>query len=836
MITTLETNFTTKDKLKGFIMLNKILLNNEVLCQIFFNGKNLEKFRELIKIIKTLLPKVKVAGLTVNSVVYKGISDDEETVIVFHVFEKSKVCIGMGSYIEGKNEYEVSQKLAKKIVNSKTKVCLLFATTPYINGGAIIDGIESVNNNLMIVGANAYVEGTKNYQDTAVCANEKIKKGSSFVLVTLSGEELIAYNKYMFNWLSIGSEYEITKTEGNKILEIERLSARPFYEKLIGERFGDNDFLGGIYPFVSEIDGIEYSYPVFSVEDSMAIGTYENIKEGTKVKLAYGNRYNILKQVEKEIKNLAKSPVETILFYSCVSRYELFKGGKNLDLSTICNNININGFYGAGEFSYTKGKNIYAKNSATLLTLAENNNSRLDLNKNNLAIEVAPNDKEELVLHRFLKKSVEELETINKKLEGKVKAKSKEIKMKEYCYNTTGLLNNLSLIEDVKSGVVDKIALIKFKFIWEFERFYGRDFSIKIQKYITRLLEEKTKNTALKLFQVRSNIFAIASNEVLERNTFLKKVKNIQKELFESAFDINGVVSRCYNKIGIAMNSSFLREKAFLALDQAEDSGQIFVVYTDDLRTFEKTKENLKLIDTIQDAIDEKRIVPYYQPIYDNNNKEIYGFECLIRMIRRDGSIVPPFVFLEAAKKSGLYRELTLIMVKAVFKKFRNIDKSFSINIDVLDMFNTETMNFIYKQIENFPDRKRIIFEILESGDIEASDVYLKVIKKLKGYGVRIAIDDFGSGYSNIKYLIMLDVDILKIDGAIIRNIHNSEHDRKLVLFIKEMAKVSNAKVVAEYIENKEIQVIIKEVGIEYSQGFYINKPLPEVQLKCNLD
>lgn len=836
MITTFSTSFKNKSELEKFIEEKKELLSSEVLCQIFFKGHNLVEFREIAKTIKTLLPKTKVAGLTVKNVVYKGKAEEGKTVIVFNVFEKSKVDIALGSYIEDENEYEVSRDVAKKIVKPNTKVCLLFATTPYINGEAIIKGIESVNKDIIIIGGNAYVADTLDYKETAICVNETIKKGTSFCLVALSGEELIAHNKYMFNWLNVGSEHEITKTDGNKILEIERTPAKHYYEKLVGEGLKINDNLGSIYPLVMERDGIEYSYPVFALDDSMALGTYENIKEGTKVKLAYGNRYNILKQAENEIKALAKLPVETAFYYSCISRYELFKGEKNFDFSVICNNLDINGFYAAGEFSYTRGRNVYVKNSASVLALAESDNSRIEINENNASIEDGLNTKEEFVLHRFLKKSVEELESLNETLEGKVKEKTEEINMKAHHYRTTGLLNNLSLIERIEKGLIDKVALIKFKFIWEFERFYGHEFSSKIQKYITKILEEKTRDSKLKLFQIRSNIFAIASNEGINENDFVKEIKDIQKTLFNSNFDIDGVVSRCYNKIGVTIKSDFLREKAFLALDQAEDNGQALVVYADDLRIFERNKENLNLIDTIQAAIDEKRIVPYYQPIYDNNAQEVYGFECLVRMIRRDGSIVPPFVFLEAAKKSGLYSELTIIMVKTVFEKFKNINKSFSINIDVIDMFNAETMNFIYKQIENFPDKKRIIFEILESGDIEASDIYLKVIKRLKDYGVRIAIDDFGSGYSNIKYLVMLDVDILKIDGAIVRNVHNSEHDRKLVLFIRGMAKASNAKVVAEYIENKEIQDIIKKARIEYSQGYYINKPLPDVQLKCKLD
>lgn len=829
MIKTISLCYTTREKLIEFIKENEYLLKEEVLGQVFFCGKDSKIFEAILKIIREKLPKIKIAGISSETVIYNGKSLKGETVVSFTIFEKTKVEVKMASLLNSENEYYAGRKLAKSIVKPNTKVLLLFTASPLIDSKSLLEGIDSVKENLIIVGGSAFTFESDSYTNTLVCANDKIGDSNCFVLVALSSDELIANCEYMFNWFCVGQNHEITKTESSRIIEIEGQPARLFYEQLIGEKLEVNKVTEIIYTLVSEEEGVKYSHPVYAIKDSTELGVYEQIRVGTKVKLAYGNRYNILEETKKGMEHVALMPAESIMIYSCEGRYDLLKGSIDFDVSNISNALSINGVYAASEFSNnSNGKNVCVKHSASVLILAEDSSSRIKMILKDSNFKGSFN-KEDYILYRFLHKSVHDLEKLNNVLEKKVEAKTAEINHRVHYNTLTDFYNNVSLIEHVRADEITKLAFIEFKFIRDFERFYGISFSKKLQKNIAEVLKTKVTNSDFYLYQIRTDIFAIGSNKKQSKEVFLGLIKTIQKYFIKNTFNIDNVNLHCYNKIGVAMETRNLRYRAFLALQLTNEGSQSVVVYSEKMCNYEKTKENLLLINEIQEAIDDNRIVVYYQPILNNKSGEIFSYECLMRMIRKDGSVVLPGVFLETARKSGLYSELTKIMVRTAFNKFKNVEHSFSINLDILDMFNEETMEFIYQEIEKISDPNRIIIEILESADIEAEKQSFEILKKLKSYGVCIAIDDFGSGYSNIKYLVMFNVDILKIDGSIVKNIAENKQDRRVVKAIKDMASASKVKVVAEYVANEAIQKVVLKIGIEFSQGFYIGKPLPKL-------
>ena len=126
--------------------------------------------------------------------------------------------------------------------------------------------------------------------------------------------------------------------------------------------------------------------------------------------------------------------------------------------------------------------------------------------------------------------------------------------------------------------------------------------------------------------------------------------------------------------------------------------------------------------------------------------------------------------------------------------------------------------------INNCGFAERIIFEFLESEEIEFNARVLDFTAKVKKMGARIAIDDFGSGYSNYAYLIKLGVDILKIDASLIKDIDTNVQNRSIVKGIVDLAHSLDIKLIAEFVSTPQIYAIIQELGIEYAQGFYFGK------------
>lgn len=121
----------------------------------------------------------------------------------------------------------------------------------------------------------------------------------------------------------------------------------------------------------------------------------------------------------------------------------------------------------------------------------------------------------------------------------------------------------------------------------------------------------------------------------------------------------------------------------------------------------------------------------------------------------------------------------------------------------------------------------RLVFELLEDESIKDFNVVKQFILDVKAYGVKIAIDDFGAGYSNYERLLDYQPDILKIDGCLIRDIETSSYSLSAVKSIVTFAKEQNLQTIAEYIENEAIFKIVKKLGVDYSQGYYFGKPEP---------
>jgi len=121
----------------------------------------------------------------------------------------------------------------------------------------------------------------------------------------------------------------------------------------------------------------------------------------------------------------------------------------------------------------------------------------------------------------------------------------------------------------------------------------------------------------------------------------------------------------------------------------------------------------------------------------------------------------------------------------------------------------------------------RIIFEILENEAVDDYQQLSRFIKEMKSYGCKIAIDDFGSGYSNFAHILNLDIDILKLDGSLIRNLNVNDHTAMIVETIVAFAKQAGIATVAEFVCDIAIYNAVKQLGIDYAQGYYTGKPEP---------
>ena len=239
-----------------------------------------------------------------------------------------------------------------------------------------------------------------------------------------------------------------------------------------------------------------------------------------------------------------------------------------------------------------------------------------------------------------------------------------------------------------------------------------------------------------------------------------------------------------------------------------------------------EAKKNMEVIKMVKIALDNYKIVSYFQPIINNKTRIIEKYESLVRLVDEEGNVLSPYAFLDISKKGSYYNKITHRVLENSFKILEHITTKISINLSSLDIEKEETRDILYELLERYSlDTSRIVFELLEDESVKDFAVIKRFIQKVKKLGVMIAIDDFGAGYSNFERLLEFEPDILKIDGSLIKNIANDVYSRNIVETIVSFAKKQNIITIAEFVENEEIFNILYNLGVDYSQGYYFGEP-----------
>jgi EAL domain-containing protein (putative c-di-GMP-specific phosphodiesterase class I) len=238
---------------------------------------------------------------------------------------------------------------------------------------------------------------------------------------------------------------------------------------------------------------------------------------------------------------------------------------------------------------------------------------------------------------------------------------------------------------------------------------------------------------------------------------------------------------------------------------------------------FEAMLSDIRLF---RESLDKGYVVPFAQPIFDAQTLEIAGYECLCRIDHPRKGIIPPFRFLEIARQIDMYSDITRIMFEKSFAFFCETGKTFSLNVAFSDIRDAETSAFIFTIIEKYMPQQRLIIEIVETEELEVNEIIYDFCKKLRGCGVLIAIDDFGSGFSNFNNISKISPDFIKIDGSLIKDIETNFINRAAVEGIVATAAKLNIRTVAEYVHSDSVMKICRDIGIDKLQGFHLGSPI----------
>ena len=416
---------------------------------------------------------------------------------------------------------------------------------------------------------------------------------------------------------------------------------------------------------------------------------------------------------------------------------------------------------------------------------------------------------------------------INKYLAKEIDAKTIELRKQLYIDDLTQLPNRKSLFADIAADRSEGALLIlnidDFK---EINDFYGQDVGDYILMEFAKNLKNLVSNEEkISVCRLSGDEFSLFFQQNLSKEKLIIMAKKLIAEITNMAFIYGNNKIHIRITIGGTLESQNMLEKADIALKYAKEHDKSLLIYDHNLNIEHQYKENMEWVKKLTNAIENDRIVPYFQPIFNTKTKEVVSYECLIRLIDVDGLVVSPYKFLTIAQKSKLYPKLTEIMIEKSCQHFENKNVSFSVNLSITDILDKEMLAFIKSNVKKYKVHDRIVFEILETEGIENYEEVSSFIVEMKQLGCKISIDDFGSGYSNFEHILKLDVDYIKIDGSLVKNLDTDGNANIVVETIVDFAKRMNLIIIAEFVHNQAVFEKVKALGIERTQGFYLGEP-----------
>lgn len=383
--------------------------------------------------------------------------------------------------------------------------------------------------------------------------------------------------------------------------------------------------------------------------------------------------------------------------------------------------------------------------------------------------------------------------------------------------------NRFKLLEDIKKSKKPSLALLDINRFGEINDFYGYDIGDEILKIVAKTFR-KFMGNKYSLYRIYSDEFAIlADNE--DKEHFIRFIKQISDSLSLNPLKIKGKEIYIQISYSISFEEKDSLKKTANMIKKYSKTNKDVVVYDKSLEIEKIYEKNIMWTTKLKKAFENDNIVPYYQPIFNIKTNKIEKYEALVRLIDSDGIAISPYYFLDIAKKSKQYLKLTKRVIKKSFEYFKDKDFEFSINLTLEDIKSKSISTYILDMLVEYNIATKVVFEIVESEGIEDFVEVNSFIDKVRELGCQIAIDDFGSGYSNFEYLIKLNADYIKIDGSLIKDILLNKNSEEIVITLVDFARRQGLKTIAEFVSNKDIFDKVKELGIDYAQGYYISAP-----------
>ena len=825
---------------------------------------------ELARFIKHLVPDAKIFGTSTSAIISNGMLIADQCIISITQMSRGHIRTARFSTINNSENLisydELCHKVKDLIVGENTKFLLTFLTAGYYDVFRFVELSNELFPGVKMFGglADGPGSGLETNPQYSFVFDENGWDDDGIILAAIDGGSVDSLCCYATGVEPIGEEMEVTDTFSTLVMEVNGGDAGLRYQMGIGSGIGSNANLTCLFPFaysdspnfpvyVQYMDNysLEELFPksdpankkfynehpdIDTKEKKAFIRANHYVKKGQKFRKAFIYDKKIIsdnRALFRKIESFEKA--ETIFAYSCIVRSTIYSNCVKWELSAY-ENSNMSGCITFGEIVNDNGVNRFVNGSFVVAVLGEDQATQVYNPYSFMHAETLSVDNNELLRCMTI---IEQKANENNDAElvESMRAYVRDCESKILLSDELSIPNEAALNMDIGMRGVDRLCIIEVSGITSMKSvFPDHLINLTYKNYISKC-ENFAKLKNYRIYYLKEWRLAIGAQSYrVALSEFTKDMEELQKNLFYNdekyiaivpAFSVLDICTvdnynSAYNSARVRM---WQKNSQFYSVDAEEDLLDENVII-----------ENYHMVDVINYAIANNKVIPHFQGIYDNKKKCITHYEALMRLEDENGKLYYPNSFLDVARTYGLlYDTISKIMIQKVFEMFKDAEEySVSINLGVRDIRNKELMDYIYDFLSTVKHPSHFIFELLENEDIDDYNSMIEFVDKIHELGGKISIDDFGSGFSNLQHIINLNSDMIKIDGSIVRNCCNNEGAENLLALFATYKGLTNdhIQIVAEFVENEEIQNKLLSYNIDYSQGYFFSKPSVDVIIK----
>ncbi len=806
-------------------------------ARIHIASSNKEEALSIAKEVKAALPKCDVMGLAVNAVIYMGKIYENEVLISINQFSNTEI-ISQVIFSE-KDEHDEHMEVVKQITSlmeEEANYCaFMFFGGEKNNPSKVVESLRKNYPETTLIGGRAGFTDENNLVHSYIFNHENIyEKG--LIISLIRKDYVLAYGSTVLGHAPLSEKFTVTQLDDSAVT-IEKINNKDAMEFIIEQVNGiglpdqveiDDSLVTDLllrFPIILEGQDEVSRYIRFN-EDGAKVELYDvSIKVGQKFRFGFSSVHKVEKEWQEICDDLQTISAETIFCYASNFRFRKTKGLIEWELD-IFNKTDISGAICIGTVGIKSGKSHFLNGNFSVFTLAEKE-SYLDINLQ--AFDSI--DKVSTSLNDFYNYSFGQYSSTEESITPEViKEALKKREVVNEVFSIEGYLSPKTMSEFLKQQSIErmsKICLISIKNYVEknaIEIGYNRQLYVNLLSSVIEFISKEFSHLGFDLYNYDESSFFIVANKATKDSDFIELTQNLFSYLSGKNYS-----SELSNKCDFAVTIS--GEKVYELYEKISEldfktSDSKYIISDSSVKDTDVLQNEFELVGSIKEIIKNKRVIPYFQGIYDNKVGKFYAYEALMRLQTSNGTMLFPGDFMEISKKYNLYLKLSSIMIANVLDIFKDRNEIITLNVSSLDICEVSFLNMIEEKLRNAKHPENFIFELVETEQYSHQREIKEFIRRIKKYGCKIAIDDFGSGYSNFIEIGNLDIDYIKINGSLTELLGTDTRYDQILDSIMYLSKKMEVELVAEMVETASMQKSIVAKGIRYSQGYFFSKPM----------